>query len=322
MNRRLPFFLTMARCPRRCVYCDQAEITGVDIPPSPEEVARTLAALDGPREICYFGGSFTCLPATLQEKYLSAVLNAPSGSTVRFSTHPECITEQVLDDLRPYPVSMVELGISSLDDGVLTACNRGYTGRFAVEAMELVLSRGYSLCAQMMIGLPCQTEESSLEDLRRLDAMRGESPMTLRIYPCLVLEDTPLARLFLSGQFTPLSVRQGAAWSGRLLREAKRLGFAVQRIGLHETESLSRSVLSGPHHPALGELARSEALVLDLVEESPAGPWHVEEKIRSQLFGHGGYGLLRLAERSGLTREEARGRVILTSLSGNTPSLS
>ena len=57
--RRIPFFLPMTSCPRRCVYCDQNKITGIAGVPAPEDVGETLASLDGPVEICFFGGSFT-----------------------------------------------------------------------------------------------------------------------------------------------------------------------------------------------------------------------------------------------------------------------
>lgn len=314
--QRLPFFLPMVRCPRRCVYCDQGEITGIGRIPSPEDVARALSSLDGPREVCYFGGSFTCLPPDRRTAYLSAVLNAPKGSTVRFSTHPECITGQVLSELAPYPVSMVELGISSLDDSVLAVCNRGYTGRLVLDTMALVLARKFALCAQMMIGLPGQTEESSREDLRRMAAMKGAAPMTLRIYPCLVLENTPLARSHASGSYSPLSVDEAVLWAGRLLHEARHLGFAVQRIGLQESESLARSVIAGPHHPAFGELAAAEALVWSLLERNPEGPWSVDRTLISQLTGHGKYGIRRLAERSGLTVRAVEERLVFTSAGG------
>jgi hypothetical protein len=49
----------MTSCPRRCVYCDQNRITGITGVPTPNDVGETLASLDGPVEICFFGGSFT-----------------------------------------------------------------------------------------------------------------------------------------------------------------------------------------------------------------------------------------------------------------------
>ncbi len=299
--RRIPFFLSMQACPRRCVYCHQGEITGVSSAPSPDEVRRVLASLQGPHEVCFFGGSFTCFPPDLRNAYLDAVFSAPSGSSVRFSTHPECISSGVLDSLARFPVSMIELGISSLDDRVLKETNRGYTGDQALSVMKLVSLKGYRLAAQMMIGLPGQTTESSLEDLRKISSVPGDSPITLRIYPCLVLRDTPLSLLLAQGRYSPLSVEEAASWAGMLLSEAKRLGFAVQRIGLQHTESLAANVVAGPYHPALGEMAQSVALVTSLLSKSSSGPWKVERNQLSLLHGHGKFGIRLLSDRSGLT---------------------
>jgi len=88
----IPFFLSMESCPRRCVYCHQGEITGVSRTPSPRFVREALVLLREPREVCFFGGSFTCLHEERRKDYLDAVLTAPEGSLVRFSTHPQCIT--------------------------------------------------------------------------------------------------------------------------------------------------------------------------------------------------------------------------------------
>lgn len=309
----IPFFLSMESCPRRCVYCHQGEITGVFGTPSPRSVRETLVLLREPREICFFGGSFTCFPEERRKDYLDAVLTAPGGSLVRFSTHPQCITHAILDSLSPYPVSMIELGISSLDDGVLKACNRGYTGEFALSAMTSVLESGFQLGAQMMIGLPGQTEDSSVEDLHKIAAIRGRrerSSVTLRIYPCLVLEKTPLAELMNRGVYSPLTLEEGVRRAGRLLFEAERLGFPVQRVGLHATESLSRSVLAGPHHPALGEMARAVAFVTWLLKSSPYGPWEIDRRHISLLRGHCKFGLRFMAETTGLPLSDIETRIL------------
>ena len=106
------------------------------------------------------------------------------------------------------------------------------------------------------------------------------------------------------GTYRPLSVQQAAEWSGIIMRKAEEIGFPVQRVGLQETESLSKSIVAGPHHPALGELARSEALVLDLLELGVSGPWKVPSQKISLLFGHNRYGLKRLSESTGLCQND------------------
>ena len=89
MLKKLPFFLPLAGCRGQCVYCDQRAITGVRAVPSPADVREALRGLAGPREICYFGGSFCRFAPQLIKEYLDCVTeHAPAGSTVRFSTYP------------------------------------------------------------------------------------------------------------------------------------------------------------------------------------------------------------------------------------------
>ncbi len=294
----------MQSCPHRCVYCNQGEITGSTRIPSPVDVLAAVSSAVGPAEICFFGGSFTCLPSDLQKAYLDAVLEAPRGSTARFSTHPECVSSASLGLLSSYPISMVELGVSSLDDQVLSLCNRGYKGAEALEAVEKVMDAGFHAGAQMMIGLPGQSEESSFEDLRRLGAVRKGRSLTLRIYPCLVLRHTPLEEMLSRGNYTPLDMDDAILWAGRLLLLAGELGIPVQRVGLQESKTLGPSVIAGPHHPSFGELARAAELVLFLLARSPRGPWLVPTRSRSLMTGHRKYGLRLLSARSGLSLEE------------------
>lgn len=306
MNR-IPFFLPMKSCPNRCVYCDQRAITGNRSAPSPSDVGAAVDNLTGETEVCFFGGSFTCLPPDLQRSYLSSA--APAGR-IRLSTHPLCITAGTLSLLGDFPVRIVELGISSLDDEVLRRCRRGYTGDEALERISLIRDDGrYTPGVQMMTGLPGQDENSSLEDLRRIASLKGGRPMQLRIYPCLVLRGTPLEQMYDSGDYSPPGIDESARWAGRMIDCALQSGFELLRVGLQETESLGREVAAGPHHPALGELARSFALALSLTRELPAGPWTVPSPRRSLFYGHGGWGLRELAGLAGMGPDEAAGLI-------------
>lgn len=299
---RVPFFLPMKSCPNRCVYCDQRTITGHFDIASPSDVREAVAGLEETSEVCFFGGSFTCFPLDLQREYLSAA--APAGR-IRISTHPTCITPDALDLLAEYPVRIVELGISSLDDLVLAKCCRNYSGDEAMKRISLLLDDGRFITGvQVMTGLPGQTESSSIEDLRRIAAAKGKRPMQLRIYPCLVLKGTPLEKMFNRGEYIPPGIDESARWAGRMIDFADSYGFELLRVGLQETESLGEGVVTGPHHPALGELARSFALALSLYRALPSGPWIISPLQRSLMSGHGKWGLRELARLAGKTPED------------------
>ncbi|MFP4481995.1 MAG: radical SAM protein [Thermovirgaceae bacterium] len=289
----------MQACPGRCIYCDQQAITGESQGLSPRDVENTALALPEAMEICFFGGSFTCLPPHLRRSFLKAANSAPKGSRLRLSTHPLCITPEVLEELTLFSVDVVELGVTSLDSAVLQTCRRGYDAGTVLERLEMILTEGMTPGAQLMTGLPGQDLDSSKNDINILARLKGFSKMQLRIYPCLVFPNTLLATLYEQQRYTPLSTEECARQTGQLIDLARRLGFEILRVGLHETASLRKSVLAGPAHPALGELARAEALAIHLGRGSLSGPWKVPSKERSLLCGHGGYGYKALSRITG-----------------------
>ena len=308
--RRIPFFLSMKGCPSRCVYCDQREITGAE-PPSPRDViftrSRGISSGEGqetpspePFEVCFFGGSFTCLPRPLLREYLQSFRKAPPGSLLRFSTHPRCLDDaSLLEELETYPISAAELGAASLDARVLIASHRNHDGETVLSGIEKLRARNMPVGVQLMLGLPEQDLSSALEDLRRLAVLPDSRQLPLRLYPCLVLAGTELERRFHQGRYEPLSVEDAAIQGGRWFLLAKKLEFPVLRIGLQETVSLRNSVVAGPYHPALGELVRGSALALELAETTPRGPWVVPAAQRSLLTGHGGWGIRLLSRITG-----------------------
>jgi len=166
---RAPFFLPMRDCPNRCVYCDQRAITGHVVSPEPRDVREALRGIAEPTEVCFFGGSFTCQPLGRQREYLEAALSAPFPVDLRLSTHPLCVDPSILAFLSRFPVRIIELGVSSLEDEVLEKCKRGYTGAEVLEKISLLAANPVFIPgAQLMTGLPGQTPSSSLEDLRPL----------------------------------------------------------------------------------------------------------------------------------------------------------
>ena len=125
----IPIFLPELGCPKQCVFCNQRHISGQHSVPDADEVKNnieqhlsTLKGRDIITELAFFGGSFTALDSTLQTQFLEIAqpyLQNKSISNIRISTRPDAITDENLKLLRQYGVSIIELGVQSLDDEVL-----------------------------------------------------------------------------------------------------------------------------------------------------------------------------------------------------------
>lgn len=253
----LPFFIPMCGCSYRCVYCDQQSISGADQAPAPAAVAAELDAYTGPPvQVAFYGGSFSALPQAWQLAYLRAVqpaLAAGKVESLRISTRPDALDTAKLELLQAYGVRLVELGIQSFDRTVLAAAGRPYQPQEAVAACQLVQSQGLELGIQLMTGLPGDTRTQALRSMEQACALR---PDLLRIYPTLVLRDTPLAALYQSGGYTPQSLDEAAALAADMLALAAASAIPVARLGLNPTPSLEAALIAGPYHPAFGQFAK------------------------------------------------------------------
>ncbi|MDR1884728.1 MAG: radical SAM protein [Synergistaceae bacterium] len=312
--RRVARFIPFQGCARRCVYCDQAAITrdaGGGAPIVAASVASELMAEESPVELCFFGGSFARQSRSVIAGLLDSVRSAPVGSLVSFSSYPGDFYgpggDSLISLLHDYPIGTIELGVPSLDRGVLSACGRPEDPEDIIGAIVKLRDAGFHIGVQVMTGLPGQSYESAARDMRRIGALMGGcGPWDLRIYPCLVLKGTELEAMYRDGAYEPQSLETAVREVGALLAISERLGFKAIRVGLQGSRSLEEAVAAGPWHPAFGELALSEATALELAATAPGGPWVVDRKKISRLTGHGGRGASRLSELTGIPPEMTR----------------
>ncbi|MDH4161254.1 MAG: radical SAM protein [Nitrospirota bacterium] len=274
----IPFFIPHAGCPHQCVFCDQKRITGKKSAVHPASVPATIRsflaakASDGHQEagiqaaerprdvqVAFYGGSFTALPPELQQAYLREVrpfLDAGEVRSIRISTRPDRITPGVLALLRKHQVATVELGVQSLDNDVLHHSGRGHTSEHTVAATRLLREQGFLIGYQLMPGLPKDSRTRFRETVIRTVEL---GPDMVRIYPVLVIRDTPLEKLFHDGVYAPLAREDAVAWCAEAQEQFEAAGIDVIRIGLQHTETLARpgTVVAGPYHPAFGQLVAS-----------------------------------------------------------------
>lgn len=259
----IPLFIPHYGCPHQCVFCNQVRITGQTTPVTAEDAARIIAAWrkTGGENRCweaaYYGGSFTALPLPVMESLLrpaQEALRRGEIQAIRLSTRPDCIDEEILQLLKRMGVSTVELGAQSLDDQVLRLAERGHTAADTAQAVQRLREHGFRVGLQFMTGLPGESWQSLRRTARRGAGLR---PDFIRLYPVLVLQDTPLCRLYERGSYQPLTVKEAAFRCAFLKRWYGRHGIPVIRMGLQATEELDRggSLAAGPYHPALGDLA-------------------------------------------------------------------
>jgi histone acetyltransferase (RNA polymerase elongator complex component) len=271
-HRNIPIFIPHLGCPNQCVFCNQRSISGCREFEEREVAGQIEAALSTipvgvDTEIAFFGGSFTGIDRDLMIRLLETAeryVTAGRVQSIRLSTRPDYISSEILGILARYTVRVIELGLQSMDDAVLRACQRGHTAEQAEYACRAVVDAGFGLVGQMMIGLPGADAASEIYTAERIVALGAEAA---RIYPTVVFYHTPLCEMTQRGDYTPLTVNEAVLRSASVLRVFEEARVPCIRIGLCATEELisPEAVLAGPNHPALGELVWNEYYYREIV---------------------------------------------------------
>ena len=263
----IPVFIPHLGCPNQCVFCNQRSISEhqdfseENVRGEIEQVLSTLRPEDE-AEIAFFGGSFTGIERDLMCRLLDlAETYVKEGrvKSVRLSTRPDYIDDEILSILARYSVRTIELGLQSMNDIVLRSCQRGHTVKEAEEACRAVVEAGFELVGQMMIGLPGSDPESELQTAQKICDLGASA---VRIYPTVVFYDTPLCEMAQHGEYVPLSVKEAVERTAPVLQFFRARAIPCIRVGLCATESLTspEAVYAGPNHPALGEMILGECL--------------------------------------------------------------
>jgi len=270
----IPIFIPHAGCPYRCIYCDQHKISGVVKIPSEKDIKslidRNLKTIPKRErvELAFFGGTFTLLPEKLQEKYMGAVypyVKNKKISGIRMSTHPEAVTEKSIKLFKERGGCLVELGVQSLDRDVLKRTKREMDFNTIKKAAGVIKKYKLDLGVQVMLGLPGDTLQKSINTAQRLLELK---PKTARIYPAIVLKGTRLGDLFRKGKYKPLSMENAIEWSAKISYVFESGGVKVIRIGLHPSQDLNSkgAILAGPYHASFGEMARAREMRNEIID--------------------------------------------------------
>lgn len=289
----IPVFVTHAACPNLCVFCNQKKIGGKEITlPELSDYLRSAVEELSDRftscDIAFFGGSFTGIEPSRMTAFLSEAyryLGKGKITGIRLSTRPDYISEEILDLLAAYGVTDIELGIQSLDDGVLSASKRGHTCEASYRAVESIRARKcFRLVLQLMPGLPGDTPETIRETFRKALELH---PDGVRIYPTVVIADTELEKMYLDGCYQPLSLEDAVQLTAEAALAFRKAGISILRMGLHSSDlSQNNGVIAGPYHPAFGELVEGRLCL-----------WQMREQLRKEDLRKGGEFVFRVEPR-------------------------
>ena len=266
----IPIFVPHLGCPNDCIFCNQKSISGQKSNMTKEKakeiIENYLKSIDKENaqiEIAFFGGSFTAIEEERQEELLQVAnefVKSGQVESIRVSTRPDAIDKKILKRLKKYKVKTIELGVQSSNNYILKRINRGHTFEDVKRAAKLIRWNGFRLGVQMMVGLP---ESTTIDEINTAKELIKLKPKMVRIYPVLVIKNTPLEKELEKGTYKPLTVVQAVEVCKEIVRLFHNKNIDIIRIGLQPTDEISEpgseksEVVAGPYHPAFRQLVES-----------------------------------------------------------------
>ena len=264
-HRNIPVFVSHEGCPNACVFCNQKTITG-QIPKSAgeyyEEIHRDFSPDENyETQIAFFGGSFTAIDRDRMISLLEMgkrIVDEGIAESIRLSTRPDAVGDEILEILKRYPVKNIELGIQSMSDKVLKITKRGHVAQQSFDAMNRVVAAGFELTGQMMTSLPSSTPEDEIMTAELICKCKASSS---RIYPTVVLPGTELYSMKTRGEYISSSLEDTVLRASRVYEVFARNNVRVLRVGLCSNEDVRRPEGDDGsfYHEAIGEHVISRA---------------------------------------------------------------
>jgi len=213
-------------------------------------------------ELVLVGGTFLFMPKDYQENFIKSSYDALNGfespnletakksnetaknRNVGFTieTKPDYCKEEHVDMMLDYGATRIEVGVQCLQDRVYKIVNRGHDLNDVVDSFQIAKDAGYKIVAHMMPGLPTMSPTDDIKDFQTLFEDIRFKPDMLKIYPSLILKNTPLYDEYQDGKYTPYSDDDML----NVLTEVKKMVPKWMRIMRVQREITPMEIVAGP----------------------------------------------------------------------------
>lgn len=257
-----PVFLPHLGCDRRCIYCNQNVITDIKTSDIEDLIKASLPSSKTTYEVGLFGGNiFNIPPSHLKKIFYLFKDYREHIEGFRISTKPVPLRQETIQILKENNVKVIELGIPVFNDKILEVLNRGYTVADFYNTYEILKKEGFKVALQVMVGLPDEDRKEIANTVKNIMRLM---PSYIRIYPLVVIKDTPLYYAFMKGDFLPCDFNEVVMRALYIYLNAQSLNIPVVKMGLTDNEVIREKIVGGAYHPAFGSIVKSEGFFVAL----------------------------------------------------------
>jgi elongator complex protein 3 (tRNA carboxymethyluridine synthase) len=179
-------------------------------------------------ELIFIGGTFLQYPVDYQYECVKDcydVLNGKKSKTLDnakklnekakhrvvafcIENRPDNCSEQDIDRMREFGCTRVEIGVQILCNLVYKKTNRGHTIKDVVDATQRLKDAGFKVGYHIMPGIPFSNPKKDLTKFKLIFKDERFRPDQLKLYPCQIVESSPLAENYKKIGYVPYTNAQ------------------------------------------------------------------------------------------------------------------
>ncbi len=231
-------------------------------------------------EVIVMGGTFNFLPDKYQSWFVKKLFDGANSIGVNnfspaknlaeaqkinetathriigltLETRPDFIDERTCERFRKFGCTRVEIGVQTIDDEISKLTKRNQKAVQVERAMKILKDFGFKVCMHLMPGLPGSTLEKDVPMIREVLESPKYSPDFVKIYPCLVLPHSELAKWWKDGKFEPMGDKSLA----RFLWQIKKFVPPWVRIMRVLRDVPANNILGGAKLSNLRQILKSQ----------------------------------------------------------------
>lgn len=122
---------------------------------------------------------------------------------ITIETRPDWLSDEEIVHLRNIGCTKIELGVQNIYEEVLKANNRGHDIDTIKNATERLRDAGFKVAYHIMPAMYKSTPEMDIKMFDELFSDPGFKPDFLKVYPCVVLKQAHLYKLWERGEYKP-----------------------------------------------------------------------------------------------------------------------
>ena len=174
-------------------------------------------------EIIIIGGTFLQYPKKFKQDYIKGIyntLNLKKSTTLQkaktlnekakhrivalcIENRPDNCSKEEIKEMISYGTTRIEIGVQIPDDKVYKKTNRGHTTKDVIEATKRLKDAGFKIGYHIMPGLPFSNKKLDKKKFKQIFKNQNFKPDQLKIYPCQIVESSPLAKNYKKIKYKP-----------------------------------------------------------------------------------------------------------------------